>query len=512
MRLLPIVVLAGLPSLLAAQSPATARAAASAPPTGARRAAIVTRLDSLVRAVVAGQPLASASVAVVRGRDTLLLEAYGSADLEHRVPAMPASVYRIAGITKSFTAAAVMQQVEAGTIHLDDALTRYVPEYPVRGRHITVRQLLTHTSGIPDYTELGDAFDALGGNDIAQDSLVALFSRAPLLFEPGATTSYSNSGFYLLGIILERVTGQTYADYLRERVYPKAGLTATRYCDTRSLVPNRAQGYVRAGDTFVNAAPIGMTAAFSSGALCSTAADLVAWLRALRDGRVVSAAAYRTMAAGDAAKRPGSTTVDPTDSTARFGYGLVVGQLAGHRRIGHGGGINGFTAVVSDYPDDSLTVAVLVNTGRQAEAVELLARHLAEVTLALPLTSRPSTPSAMPPAAPQAAPLAQELALGAAERAQYVGRYRLRVRAAELRSSPTVSTVRVYEEIGRLMVQTPGSVPDRLVGLGGGRFVASADPGVEYTFTLGANGGTHTSALALRTHGITLAGAWLGAP
>lgn len=495
-RLAVLLALVAIPAGGAAQARPIGSANRLEPPASAARAALVARLDSLVVAAVADLPVASASIAVVRGSDTLVRRAVGFADLESGEPASPDSPYRIGSITKSFTAAAIMQQVEQGRIGLDDELGKYLPDYPAPGRHATIRELLDHTSGIPDYTSLGDAFESIGGNDVAQDSLIALFAHLPLVFPSGTQWSYTNSGYALLGLVLERVTGEAYADYLRRHVFARAGLQHTAYCDDRVIVPHRARGYALASGEFVNAAPIGMTVPFSAGALCATTGDLVRWVRALRDGRVVSAASYHAMTTPTGAAR----RISADDSTLGYGFGLLVGSLNGHAYVAHDGGINGFSSFLTDFPDDSLTVAVLVNTegGRGAT---LVAQQLVEAAFGLPVAPTP------PPRAALTAP--PGVTLAPAERARYVGRYQLRREGGNTRSAPFVLTVRIYEENGRLMVQSPGGAPDPLVALGRGVFVPRDEPSLRYEFDLPDSAPLATR-VVVRAPGATLVGDRVG--
>jgi D-alanyl-D-alanine carboxypeptidase len=467
--------------------PALAQSAPGAPGAPGRsgapsaaRAALGPRLDSLVRAAVATGRAASASVAVVRGRDTLLLAAHGKADLEQGVAATPATVYLIGSTTKQFTAAAILQQVERGTIRLDDEITKYLPAYPMQGRRVTVRQLLNHTSGIADYTSLGAPFDGLSASDVPQDSLVGLFARAPFTFEPGTQWSYSNSGYHLLGVILERVTGEPYAQYLQRHVYPAAGLRETYYCSTHDVIPHRARGYELEDGRLVNTGFLAMSIPYSAGGLCSTPRDLVRWERALADGKVVSPASFRLMNTPEgAALRP-----MPQDTTVRYGFAEFLTPIHGHASRGHGGAINGYGSALLDFPDDSLTVSVLVNTA--GPVATALARQLAGVVFGV-------APRPWLALRPRAA-AAKDAPLGAAERARYVGRYRLAFPPSGpegTRRSAYLTTLRVYEENGRLMATAPGWTPDRLMAQGGDVFLYAGDPTTSAAFTVRDGRATH---------------------
>ena len=264
-------------------------------PTHLQGQELTSRLDSVVQASIADLHLAGVSVLVLRGSDTLASQAAGYSDLENGVRADRNTVYRVGSITKQFTAAAILQQVDKGSLALDDKIGKYLPECSQYCGEVTIRQLLNHTSGIKNFTDLGDPFLALYSHDLAQRDVLALVTQRPLDFTPGTRWSYNNSGYYLLGVILERVTSQPYAEYLKEHLWRPAGLKETRYCDSRPLIAHRAHGYDAIGSRFTNAGHTSTTVPFSAAGLCSTAEDLVTWARALRSGAVISRAAYQSM-------------------------------------------------------------------------------------------------------------------------------------------------------------------------------------------------------------------------
>ena len=408
------------------------------------RAETVARLDSLSRAFVAGRQTPGLSVFVLRGADTLLLRGYGYANLEDSVPATPRTVYRIGSLTKQFTAALVMQQVQEGRIALDDTIQRFLPAYPTQGHRVTIRHLLTHTSGIKSYTSLGAEWRRVWRLDLPTDTLMAMFASKPFDFAPGDRYLYNNSGYYLLGVILERVTGRTYQQLVQERLAQPLGLADTRYCSTEPIVPRRAQGYATAPSGFANAEWISMTQPFAAGALCSSVLDLVTWTRALWAGRVVQPGSLQEMTTR--ARLNGGTV-------SRYGFGLGMDSLSGHFRVSHGGGINGFTSVLAYFPDDTLTIAVLDN-GEEALPGQLLDR-LARVALGLP------APSAR-----------QDLPLTAAERTMYVGTYGVGPRA-----------FRVVDREGHLTIAPEsegGGTP--LLHQGNHRFIWEMESALEVEF------------------------------
>ena len=316
----------------------------------ARAAAVV---DSIANAALATGRAAGMSIAVVRGRDTVVMKGYGKADLELDVATPERAVYEIGSVTKQFTAAAIMQLVEQGKLSLDDEITKHLPSYPTQGQKVTVRRLLDHTSGIKGYTELQE-FGAIATRALPRDTLVALFSSRPFDFAPGAAQAYNNSAYFLLGLIVEKVSGQPYATYVKEQLFARAGMADSRYCSNDAVVQRRAHGHQPGPDGLRRAGYIDHTWPYAAGSLCSTAGDLVAWTRALHGGRVLGPAAYKQFLT------PGRLN----DGTPlRYAMGLFVNDsIGGHTAIHHGGDIPGFSTHLAYLPDDSMTVAVLVNT------------------------------------------------------------------------------------------------------------------------------------------------------
>lgn len=334
------------------------------------RAHVAAAADSLAQSALRSGHVAGLSIAVVRGADTLVLRGYGKANLELDVPTPDRAVYEIGSVTKQFTAAAILQLADQHKLSLDDDLTKYFPSYPLHGQRVSIRRLMDHTSGIHGYTEI-PAFGRLMARALPKDSLVALFRPLPLDFAPGTAMAYSNSAYFLLGLIIEKVSGEGYAKYLAQHEFQPAGMPDTRYCSNSEVIKNRASGYGVAGDTLQQAQYIDMTWPFSAGALCSTAGDLVAWTRALHSGRILSPGAYHEMI----------TPAPLNDGTMiRYAKGLAIDSLDGHRRISHGGGIPGFLSTVQYFPDDSLTVVVLINTAGPVSP-ENIARSIVDLAL-----------------------------------------------------------------------------------------------------------------------------------
>ncbi len=336
-------------------------------------------IDSVAKSYLAGGKAAGMSIAVVRGRDTLALKGYGFADLEFDVPTPDRAIYEIGSVTKQFTAAAILLLQERGKLTLDDALTKYLPNYPTQGHAITIRRLLDHTSGIKGYTEMPE-FTTFMMKHVDRDSLVALFSARPFDFAPGEAEVYNNSAYFLLGLIIEKVSGDTYANFVAKNLFEPAGMMDSRYCNERAIFKRRAHGYDTGPTGLIRAGYLDHLWPYAAGSLCASAGDLVAWNRALHGGRVLSAASYREITT------PGTLN----DGTRlRYAKGLAVHTVAGHRAIEHGGGINGFLSSSNYFPDDDVVIVVLINTAGPVGA-DAVAASLAEVVLGKKtLTSQP---------------------------------------------------------------------------------------------------------------------------
>jgi CubicO group peptidase (beta-lactamase class C family) len=427
------------PALLAAAL-ATATPAVHAQDTRA----LVRYVDSVANAAVAEHRTAGVSVAVVKNGRTVLAKGYGLADLENDVSATAQTVYRIGSITKQFTSAAIMRLVEQGKVSLDDTLQKFLPNFPVQGNHVTVRHLLNHTSGIKSYTSLGPKWQRVMRLDLVTDSLVAMFANEPFDFKPGDKWSYDNSGYFLLGMIIEKVSGKPYGQYLKDEFFTPLGLKSTIYCDQAPLIKHRAQGYSpRPDSTFINAEPLSMTQPYAAGSLCSTVTDLAAWTLALSSGKVVSLASYKQM----------STPLTLNDGKPlTYGFGLEAGTIGGHRQVSHNGGINGFVSELHHYPDDSLVTVVLTNTG--ALAATQIERAIARRALGIKLLA------AVP--------------IDAAALQRLVGEYQV-----------DDARVRVSVEGGHLRVQIPGGPSFGLKHVGGGRFVSADNDDEQYEFAAG---------------------------
>jgi len=407
------------------------------------RGALLARIDSVVAAEMARTKTPAMSVAVEQKGEVLLAKGYGFSDVESSVPATAETVYKIGSITKQFTSSIIMQLVEAGKISLSDPITKFLPNYPTQGNTVTIHHLLTHTSGIKSYTSLGPKFwNEASRLDLSDSAMIASFQNEPFDFAPGAKYQYNNSAYYLLGVIIEKVTGVPYRKFINERLLPPLGLRNTMFCEESLIIPHRARGYEVRNDKLVNADPISMNTPGAAGSLCSTVLDLLEWRHALFGGRVVSSASLEKM----------TTPATLNDGSATgYGYGLGMGKMDGHRRVGHGGGINGFITQLAYYPSDDLTVVVLGNTGSSPS--DRVAQVIAKLVLGIEL------------------PVVKDVATTAEERKRLAGDYVL-----------TAGTIGVKDEGGKLIFAGPGG-PQQLKSQGDGRYIPERETGWVLTFT-----------------------------
>jgi CubicO group peptidase (beta-lactamase class C family) len=317
-----------------------------------------TSIDSInhyVTAEMKRRQIPGTSVAVLRGDRLLLARGYGFANLELRVPASDSTIYQSGSLGKQFTAAGVAMLAEQGRLRLDDRITQWLPEGRGIWDSVTVRHLLTHTSGITEYTD--STFDYR--KDYTEDQLVDFAASRPLDFPPGNRWSYSNTGYLLLGVLIHRITGRFYGEVLRELIFSPVGMRTTRIISEAAVVPNRSAGYQLVDGRIENqdwvSASLNTTA---DGALYFSIKDLVQWARALNHRRIPTVelldSAWSPVRLNDGGRYP-------------YGFGWDLSEQRGHRRIGHTGAWQGFKSALYRYPEFDLTVIVLANLA-QAEA------------------------------------------------------------------------------------------------------------------------------------------------
>ncbi len=346
------------------------------------RAELLDKIDAVVLEAMADEPVAGISIGISMD-ETRITKGYGYADIENGVKATEHTVYRIGSITKQFTAAAIMMLVERGELKLEDELTQFLPDYPTQGHRVTIHQLLNHTSGIKSMTD-PDLWGTWRRLDATHDEVIARFSGEPFNFAPGKELRYNNSAYYLLGVIIEQVSGQSYADFLREQVWNPLGMRETHYMYNSPIIKNRAEGYTVREGLLLNDDPLSLHVPFSAGALGATVVNLLLWQEALHGRRLMGEDSYQRMIT-PVVLNGGSALPDA------YGYGLIVGSFEGHRKLYHFGVIAGFTSALFHYPDDDLSIAILSNTSPFKTAP--IENALARVMLGIPETDIEDEPA-----------------------------------------------------------------------------------------------------------------------
>ena len=307
---------------------------------------------SVIAARALERPVAGIAVAVARAGTIVEARGFGLADVDRKIPVTPQTVFHAASVSKNILAGVVLHLVEEGKLSLDDDITKYVAEAPTHGQRVTLRHLLTHTSGLFSYTSVPNA-EANEALDLSHEQVLALIKDRPADFAPGTSWRYSNTGSYLAGMAVERVTGMTYATYLRSRVFEPLGMTSSSLCTVHDEVPGLAAGYGVQDGKLVPPPRGTWTVPFAGGGVCTTVSDLVRWQNALDGGRFASRAHLDEM------RRP-TTLADGT--RIDYGLGTRLGSLQGHAAAGHTGSGLGFSTVLMTFPADRLTIVVLANS------------------------------------------------------------------------------------------------------------------------------------------------------
>lgn len=337
-------------------------------------AARADALDDAIQAEMKRRNVAGVGIAVVKDGKIVREQGYGLANVEHSVPVSPSTVFQSGSIGKQFTAALVLLLAEDGKLKLDEPMSKYLANTPKTWEGITIRHLVTHTSG------LGDPYEKLDmRKDYSDEELIALEGGIPVLSAPGEKFSYSNMGYHLLGFICNKVGGKFYGDQLRERIFEPLGMS-TRVINESDIILHRAAGYEYADGKLRNqewVAPKLNTTA--DGSLYLTARDLAIWDLALQDGKILSKGMQETVFA-PAKLNDGSST--------GYGFGWFVGKHNGHRLISHGGAWQGFRSSMNRFVDDKLTVIVLANStnARAGKISEIVAGHYIPALATVPPT------------------------------------------------------------------------------------------------------------------------------
>jgi D-alanyl-D-alanine carboxypeptidase len=320
----------------------------TSPLPGQQPAALGTTVDAVAHAAMQQQGIPGMTLALAKKGAMLYVQGYGTSDLATQQPVQPGIIFEIGSITKQFTAALIMKLQEQGRLRVDDSIALYLPEYNFPSA-ITLRMMLTHTSGLADFTNFPQLGDWVR-HGVSEATVLTAVSQSPLQFQPGTQYSYSNSNFFALGTIIEKLTGQPYAANLQQHIFQPLKMMNTYY----SLPPagQSAIGYTDNGSGLVPAVLWDRSAAFAAGGLSSTVYDMVAWDDALIHGKVVSPASFKAMTTSNGFQIPGGGS---------YGFGLALWTFNNRPVIWHNGQIGGFTAETAVFLDSGFTVVVLTN-------------------------------------------------------------------------------------------------------------------------------------------------------
>ena len=309
------------------------------------------RVDAVMaKHVAADGP--GAVIGILKDGNFIHRKAYGLADLEWNTQLVPEAVFRIASVTKQFTAVAIMMLKERGLVALDASMDAYLPEFPLQGRKVTVRHLLNHTSGIKSYSDVPEFMREKSRLHLSLAKLVDLIKDRPFDFEPGEHHLYNNSGYVLLGAIIERLSGYKYRDFLKREIFEPLGMERTCYLFDEMIVGKRAPGYWRTTRGIEHVPPMSMTWPSAAGGLGSTVDDLALWDRAIREHRLISKATFDSML---------EPTMLTDGSTFPYGFGWGTGAYLGRRLYHHLGGLPGFSSQMMQFLDEDVTIILLAN-------------------------------------------------------------------------------------------------------------------------------------------------------
>lgn len=410
-------------------------------------------LDSIAAAGVLANRTVGLVAAVVKSSDTLLMRAYGKADLEWDVPMTTDAMFEVGSIAKQFAAAAILQLRDAGKLSLDDELSKWLPDLAAGAGKVTLRRLLSHTSGISAFTEEQEWEVNLFLPRFPRDSAYGRIKLQASRFPMGEAQAYSNSGIWLLGVVVEKASGMKYEDYLDQKIFAPLGMKRSMYCNSTTNVARRAHGYQLMAGTIRRAPLVNYAWVFAPGAVCSTAGDLVQWLQALHGGKVLTPQSYAEMTTA-------ATLVDGTP--VQYGMGIKVGEdYRGLRYIGHGGTAPGFRADATWYPDAQMAVVVLMNTSPTNLSPGGVGGALAREVLPWPR---------------------KEMTYYTGDAAELVGTYK-----QTIGGNQTGGTIEVTSTAAGLAFSVNGSRPETLPWVGGLKFYAQEN--VTLTFRR-ANGDT----------------------
>ena len=408
---------------------------------------LTKRFETLVLdAYAADEP--GTAVIIAKGGEIIYTKGHGMANLEWQIPIEPDMVFRYGSITKQFTAVAILMLLEQGKLQLDEVITTYLPDYPLADQPFTIRHLLTHTSGITSYTDM-PSWLSLWRKDLTVAELIDLFKDKPRLFAPGEKWAYNNSGYILLGAIIEKLSGQSYADFIQTHIFEPAGMKTAVYDSPQTIIPRRVAGYSQSPIGYVNAEYISMTQPYAAGSLAGSVFDLAAWDQALYTEKLLK---QETLA----------LAIEPLrlneGEFSQYGFGWSFLNHEGHRLLAHSGGIHGFmTYAVRELSTKSFA-AVLTNN--DSKNPELLALQLIAEALGKPLR------------APDPIPLSDKMLQS------YVGQFAINEQI----------TRKIFAENGKLFSQLGPQPPIELIPIAEHLFVMASNILMKLKFVMDDNG------------------------
>ena len=303
------------------------------------------------------------SALVAKDGKVVFSKGYGMANVEWDIPNTPQTKFRLGSITKQFTAASILLLQERGKLSVQDPICKYFDSCPESWKEITIHHLLTHTSGVPNFTSFPD-YQKTMMMPVTMESLVSRFKDKPLDFKPGERMSYSNSGYVALGYIIEKVAGETYESFLRKNIFDPLKMADTGYDCPTTILKNRATGYSSMNGKRINSEYLDMSIPHAAGALYSTVEDLFTWNEALFSDKLLSAKSREAM-----------MTVDKNN----YAYGLAVTQQHNRKMVSHGGGINGFNTILARFPEEKVTIVVLRNADYGFSSPNKISQDLAAI-------------------------------------------------------------------------------------------------------------------------------------
>lgn len=310
----------------------------------------------------------SGAVLLAREGKVVVSQEYGLANLELNVPNTPKTKFRLGSMTKQFTAMGILMLQERGKLKIEDSICKYFPDCVASWKDVTIHHLLTHTSGIAEYLTLQEFRQHT--LPLSAATVIETLKSKPLNFNPGERFSYSNSGYYLLGSIIEKAAGKSYEAFLQESIFTPLQMTDTGYDSNNRIIPNRASGYVNVADKISNASYLDMSRPYAAGGLYSTVEDLLRWDQALYSEKLVSPKTLEQIFTPHVKATLRSLT-------GSYGYGWMIGDEFNHKTLMHAGNVNGFSSFITRFPNDKATVIVLSNF--ENAPIEKIARDLAAI-------------------------------------------------------------------------------------------------------------------------------------